>query len=113
ETGSSSKIHNRYYRGPAPASEPETQAMMRLAQSERFAGSISFHTGTLAILAPYTIPRVKNPTPNEAWTVAEQIAKEITGHPEGLVPVKKNLYAVDGTDQDWFRNTHGTLALLV
>lgn len=113
EQGSSSKIHSRYYRGPSPGSEPETQAVMRLAESERFAGSISFHTGTLAILAPYTIPKVKNPTPNEAWTVAEGIAKEITGHPEGFVPVKKNLYAVDGTDQDWMRNEHGTVALLV
>ncbi len=113
ERGSSSKIRSRYYRGPSAGSEPETQAMMRLAASERFAGSISFHTGTLAILAPYTIPKVKNPTPNEAWTVAEEIAKRITGHPEGFMPVKKNLYAVDGTDQDWFRHEHGTLALLV
>jgi hypothetical protein len=113
ETASSSKIRSRYYRGPSPGSEPETQAMMRLAESERFAGSISFHTGTLAILAPYTINKVKNPSPNEAWTVAEHIAKQITGHPEGFVPVKKNLYSVDGTDQDWLRNSHGTLALLV
>lgn len=113
ERASSSKSHSRYYRGPSAGSEPETQAMMRLAESERFAASISFHTGTLALLAPYTIPQVKNPTPNEAWTVAEEIAKQMVGHPEGLVPVRQNLYPVDGTDQDWFRHSHGTLALLV
>lgn len=113
EMASSSKSHSRYYRGPSAGSEPETQAMMRLAESERFAASISFHTGTLALLAPYTIPQVKNPTPNEAWTVAEEIAKQMIGHPEGLVPVRQNLYPVDGTDQDWFRHQHGTLALLV
>ncbi len=113
ERGSSSNGRNRYYRGPSPASEPETQAMMRLAESERFAGSISFHTGTLAILAPYTIPHVKNPSPNEAWTVAEEIARQVIAHPEGFLPVKRNLYAVDGTDQDWLRNSYGTLALLV
>ncbi len=113
EMASSSDIHSRYHRGPQPGSEPETRAIMRLAESERFVASISFHTGTLAVLAPYTIPLVKDPSPNEAWVVAEHIAKQMVGHPEGLVPVRKNLYPVDGTDQDWLRHEHGTLALLV
>jgi hypothetical protein len=110
---SSSQIYSRYYRGPGPGSEPETRAMMRLAEQERFAASISFHTGTLAVLAPYTMPHLRDPEPNEALVVAEEVAKHIKNHPEGGVPVRRNLYPVDGTDQDWLRNRFGTLALLV
>jgi hypothetical protein len=110
---SSSEIHSRYYRGPEGGSEPEVRAMMRLAEIERFAASISFHTGTLAVLAPYTMPHLVDPVPNEALTVADDVARSILGHPEGGVPVRRNLYPVDGTDQDWLRYHHGTLALLV
>jgi hypothetical protein len=114
ERGSHSKPHSRYYRGPKPASEPETRGLMALADRERFAASVSYHTGTVALLAPYTIPRVEGPDPNEAWTVAEEIAAKLAEHPQQRpYKVRKNLYAVDGTDQDWHRFTHGTLALLV
>jgi hypothetical protein len=33
-------------------------------------------------------------------------------HPQGLVEFKRNLYPVDGTDQDWHYARHGTVALL-
>lgn len=114
EKGSQSDTLSLYYRGDRPASEPETRAMMALADAERFAGSISFHTGTIAVLAPYTIDDVKNPTPNEAWTVAEELVDGLPTHPQGRkFKVVKQLYSVDGTDQDWLRHQHGTLALLV
>jgi hypothetical protein len=114
EKGSSARGKSVYYRGPAPASEPETQAMMELARRERFCASISYHTGTVAILAPYTIPEVKNPEPNEAWQVGEWLAARLPRHPQDREFVlKKNLYPVDGTDQDWLRHELGTLALIV
>jgi hypothetical protein len=114
ELGSSSKPSSFYYRGPEPASEPETQAMMRLGESEHFAASISFHTGTVALLAPYTIANVKDPTPNEAWQVGEHLVAGLLPHPQGKPFVlKRKLYSVDGTDQDWYRARFGTLAFLV
>ena len=114
ERGSKSDGKSRYYRGAGPASEPETRAMMALCDRERFAASISFHTGTIAVLAPYTIPGVRNPERNEAWSVATELVAKLPPHPQHRTfVVKKNLYAVDGTDQDWFRHAHGTLALLV
>lgn len=114
ELGSSSKPSSFYYRGPEPASEPETQAMMRLGESEHFAASISFHTGTVALLAPYTIDNVKDPTPNEAWQVGEHLVAGLLPHPQGKPFVlKRKLYSVDGTDQDWYRARFGTLAFLV
>jgi hypothetical protein len=107
----------RSYRGPSAASEPETRAMIRLADSERFVGSISYHIGTAVVLAPYTTHGVVDPTPNEAWIVAAELARQMPPHPD--VPksqpfqLLRKLYAVNGTDQDWHRATHGTLALLI
>lgn len=114
EVGSSSKPASFYYRGPEPGSEPETQAMMRLGESEHFAASISFHTGTVALLAPYTIDNVKDPMPNEAWQIGEHLVAGLGPHPQGKpFTLKRKLYSVDGTDQDWYRARFGTLAFLV
>src|SRR5262249_34751574 len=56
---------------------------------------------------------VTDPVPNEALSVAEDVAHALPAHPEGKpVTVKKRLYEVDGTDQDWHRQAHGTVALL-
>lgn len=114
ERGSQSDSLSRYYRGDKSASEPETRAVMALADQERFVASISFHTGTVAVLAPYTIDDVQNPQPNEAWQVAKEVVRGLPRHPGGKkFAVAKQLYSVDGTDQDWHRHQHGTLALLV
>lgn len=104
--------HN--YRGPGPASEPETAAMMRLAAAQRFAAAISFHTLSTAILSPYTIDGVDNPRGDEAWPIAELLAAAAPAQPNGRpYRVRRKLYPVDGTDQDWHRHAHGTLAYLL
>ena len=114
EKGSSANPASAYYRGPSAGSEPETQAMMRLADSEHFVASLSYHTGNITVLAPYTIDGVQSPTPNEAWTVAEQLVAGLPDHPQGRPwAVRKMIYPVDGTDQDFLRARFGTLALLV
>lgn len=114
EVGSRSWPFHYRYRGPEAASEPEIQAMMRLAERERFAASIDFHTAATKILVPYTDPSMKNPANNEAWAVAERIAETLpTQVNRRRYEVQRNLYPVDGTAQDWFRFQHGTVALLV
>lgn len=114
EVGSSSKPQSYYYRGASPGSEPETQAMMRLAESEHPAASVSYHTGTVAVLAPYTIDNVQDPTPNEAWLVGEYVVAGLGMHPQGKpFTLRRKIYSVDGTDQDYYRHRFGTLALLV
>ena len=87
---------------------------MELANREQFVGALTYHTGTVALLAPYTIDGVQDPVINEAWEIAEELAGQINNYPSGRsLKVKRNLYPVDGTDQDWHRYTHGTVALLV
>ncbi len=117
EAGSTSAYALRIYRGPDAGSEPETQAMMALARREVFAGAISFHIGAVAILVPYTIDRTRSPEPNVAWSVARAMSVAIVKHPSASgvrhYPVQRNLYAVDGTDQDWHLHAHGTQAYIV
>ncbi|MBN2496534.1 MAG: hypothetical protein JXR96_18215 [Deltaproteobacteria bacterium] len=102
----------RHHRGPSPGSEPETRAMMALARREHFAASISYHMGCVSVLVPYTIEGVPQPEPDEAWAVAEQITAGLK-HPQGKLGLRRQLFPVSGTDQDWLRYRFGTLALLV
>ena len=114
EVGSRSWPYHYRYRGPSAASEPEVVAMMALAERERFAASIDFHTAATKILVPYTDPSLKNPVDNEAWAIAEAIGKTLPMQPSRRrYDVVRNLYPVDGTAQDWFRFAFGTVALLV
>jgi len=114
EVASHSDPRRAWYRGPRAGSEPETQAMLRLADDQRFIASVSFHTQANAILVPYTIPQAPDPEPNEAWSIAEAMARragpQVNGRP---LAVKRRLYPVDGVDQDWHRAAHGTSAFLV
>jgi len=114
DKGSSPLPENAYFRGPGPGSEPETRALMQLAEAEHFVASLSYHTGNVTVLAPYTIDNVVSPTPNEAWSVAEELVLGLPRHPQGKdILVRRNIYPVDGTDQDYFRAQFGTLAYIV
>jgi len=50
--------------------------------------------------------------PNEAWLVAEHVARGSRANQPRPLYVLRNLYPVDGTDQDYHRAAHGTVALL-
>jgi len=114
EKGSKSDKRSPWYRGEKPGTEPEVQAVMNLANQERFAAALTFHTGTVKLLVPYTIPGVDNPRPHVAWNVASKLIEGLEDHPQDKEwVVAKNLYPVDGTDQDWHYHTNGTLALLI
>ena len=103
-----------YYRGPSGGSEPETKAMMALADERHFAAAISWHTSSTKILTPYTIDGVKNLQPDIPSLVMQPIIAKLPVQPnkKSFTLVRK-LYSVDGVDQDWFFFNHGTLAYLL
>ncbi len=116
EKASSSRPTSYYYRGPKGGSESEIQTMTSYVAAQQFASAISFHTVSTKILVPYSIDDLKNP-PRErdlAWKIGERMSAvagvQANGQTYGVL---KNLYSVDGTDQDWFRFYAGTFAYLV
>lgn len=114
ELGSSSWMHHDRYRGPSAGSEAETQALMTLGLRYRPVAVLSFHTNATTILSPYTIDGVVNPDPDEAWAIAEAMAEAAGKQPNGRTyKVKRKLYSVDGTDQDWYRHSFGSAAFIV
>lgn len=113
DKASRSDPDHKWFRGPYPGSEPETRALMRLAIAEHFVASVSFHSGAVAVLAPYTINGLRDPTPEIGRIIAGDAYRAMPRHPQGPVEFKRNLYPVDGTDQDWHYHRHGTVALLV
>ncbi len=115
EISSSDRERSYWHRGSAPASEPETQAMMHMFHSEQFAASISFHTVSTRILSPYSIDALRNPPKDKdpLRQLAQEMADNAGKQPNGkFYEVVKNIYSVDGTDQDWFRMMAGTAAYL-
>ncbi|MDP2345591.1 MAG: M14 family zinc carboxypeptidase [Deltaproteobacteria bacterium] len=106
---------HRFFRGEGAGSEPETQAMMRIARERRFVAAISFHTLSTALLAPYTVRGVRSPEPDVARTVAQDLVNALPAATAGqrAFKVGREIYAVDGTDQDWHRHENGTLAYIL
>ena len=110
---SSGFSNNVFYRGESPASEPETKSMISLAKRERFLFAMSFHSYATAILFPYTIDNLTNPDPDYVKDLASRLvkyAKSVRANKE--FAIRKNLYPVDGTDQDYYYHTFGTNAFI-
>lgn len=101
------------YRGHQPISEPETKAILHLLEKERFMFSLSYHCYANSILIPYSIENTKNPDPNLVEKYGLKLIDNITSFREDKpFLIKKNLYEVDGTDQDTFFHNYGTYAYL-
>ncbi|MFO1469819.1 MAG: M14 family metallopeptidase [Turneriella sp.] len=111
---SSSNPDSAYFRGVSPGSEQEVIAMMQLSERERFVYSFSFHAVAGRILVPYTSDNTRNPSPDYAWAFARNIAPRVRHHnaKRGFKAVK-NIYPVDGTDQDYYYHRYGTLAYII
>jgi hypothetical protein len=110
----SSDPRSRFFRGHAPASEPEVQAVLGLADDMRFVAAVSYHAAATRILVPYTVDGARDPEPSAAWSVAEELTAAIPDAlPGKRYEAVRNLYPVGGTDQDTLYHRHGTLAYLV
>ncbi len=116
ENGSRSWSNSAYYRGPTGGSEPETQAMMALATRYHFTAAISWHTWSTVIITPYSAEgqQLRNPTPDVPGAVADAIAATMPVQPnKKKYKVVREIYDVDGVDQDWHYHENGTLAYIV
>ncbi len=96
--GSSSSQGAQDYRGTAPASEPETQAMMNFVNSIKPVFNISYHSYSELVIYPYGCRPLKTPTGQAVESVGTEIAKKINYKPGTAWEL---LYNADGGDIDW------------
>jgi hypothetical protein len=95
------------YRGPAPFSEPETQAIRDLALTHDFKYAISFHSGTEAIGYPWGY--TTDPSPDD--DVFRQIAANLSALVGAPYGPNGGLYTISGSWDDWMYANRSTFAL--
>jgi hypothetical protein len=93
------------YRGPAPFSEPETQAIRDLVLEHNFTHAISFHSGLEFIIYPWG--HTADPAPdNLKFTEIAQDLSSLTGGTQYASPT-----VMYGIWDDWMYGEAGVLAL--
>lgn len=96
--GSSGWRWSQTYRGPSPASEPETQAMMKFIKNIRPVFDISYHAYSQLVIYPYGCRGQKTQTKE----VVEKIGKELASLLDYTPGTAwETLYNADGGDIDW------------
>lgn len=114
ESGSSGLPMHKWYRGPSAGSEPETRAMMALADREHFAAAISFHTFGTEIYSSYVVGDATDLKPDVSRAIAKEIVAAAGVQPnDRRYAVRSPDYPVAGSDQDWHTHAHGTMAFVL
>ena len=112
--GSAGGPMHKWYRGPSAGSEPETKAMMALANREHFAAVLSFHTYGTDVYSSYVVESAKDTKPDVSKAIGQHIAAAAPEQPNlRSYAVRKGPYPVAGSDQDWYLHEHGTIAFVV
>lgn len=96
--GSSGRASAQDYRGSAPASEPETQAMMNFVASIKPVFSISYHSYSEIVLYPFGCRPRKTPVEEAVEFIGAEMGKILDYKPGTAWEL---LYNADGGDIDW------------
>ena len=97
-TGSSGDPTSETYRGTAPFSEPETQAIRDFTNSKNFKTTLNYHTYSNLLLYPWGY--VNTPTPdNNIFVEYSTDMVAFNGYENGQPPAI--LYDVNGSADDW------------
>ncbi|HYA48340.1 MAG TPA: M14 family metallopeptidase [Burkholderiales bacterium] len=114
--GSSPEPASDVFRGTAPFSEPETDAVRRLALSRDFRAVISYHSFSQVILYPWGYVDAPAPADSElhamAGTMAGLIAA-VRGTVYGYGRAAQALYVTNGDTVDWAYATLGIPAFTI
>ncbi|MEW5806038.1 MAG: M14 family zinc carboxypeptidase, partial [Acidobacteriota bacterium] len=117
--GSSGSTGSDTYRGPSPASEPETQGIMNLTQDHRPLVNLSYHSYSELVIHPFGCTNVY-PSPHEK-KVFREISSDMgarlfndagTGYYANGTGWEL-LYAVDGEMNDWFYGEMGSYGVTI
>lgn len=108
--GSSASTGAQDYRGTAPASEPETQAMMNLVGSIKPVFDISYHSYSEIVIYPYGCRPNRTPTEEAVEAIGAEIGKKLDYKPGTAWEL---LYNADGGDIDWMYTAHQVIPFVI
>jgi len=106
--GGSTSPGSEIYGGPAPFSEPETQAIRDFVLEHDFMHAISFHSGVELILYPWGYTYAPPPDEAEFIDIAGNLSNLTGGTP---YMQSSDLYTAHGISDDWMYGVKGVLAL--
>jgi hypothetical protein len=114
-SGSSGDTYSEIYRGPAPFSEPETQAVRDLLLAKRPKALITYHNFSQLVLYPWGY--TYDPAPDEASLRAQAVAMadQIRSvHSVSYTPEQgSDLYLASGETTDWLYGETGAAAFTI
>jgi hypothetical protein len=108
--GSSDRTSAQDYRGTAPGSEPETQAMMDFVASIKPVFNISYHSYSEIVIYPFGCRPKKTPTEAAVEAIGAEIGKKINYRPGTAWEL---LYNADGGDIDWMYTEHQVIPYVI
>ncbi len=108
--GSSGSKNADDYRGPEPASEPETRALMGLVEEIKPVFDISYHSYSNLVLYPYGCRNSPGASPQAMIEIGNEIG-ELLGYRAGTPP--ELLYQADGGDIDWMLGEHQVIPYVI
>ena len=108
--GSSGSRRSQTYRGPNPASEPETQAMMNFISSVRPVFDISYHAYSELVIYPYGCSPERTPNKNVVEKIGKEIAQKLN-YKAGTA--WELLYNADGGDIDWMYEAYQVIPYVI
>jgi len=114
--GSSQESFSYVYRGPAPFSEPETQAIKDLFAERNFKVAINYHNYSQVIIYPWGYTN----EPSELDVLLEEMAGEmaarmerVNGRVYGYGQAGNQLYVTNGGASDWALGVYGIPAFTI
>jgi hypothetical protein len=108
--GSSGRKSADDYRGPEPASEPETRALMSLVEEIKPVFDISYHSYSQLVLYPYGCKNSSGASNQVMKEIGQEMGK-LLGYRAGTP--WEILYEADGSDIDWMLGEHQVIPYVI
>ncbi len=108
--GSSGSQSSQTYRGPNPASEPETQAMMNFIATVRPVFDISYHSYSELVIYPYGCGKKRTQTKEVVEKIGKKVASLMDYEPGTAWEL---LYNADGGDIDWMYEAYQVIPYVI
>jgi hypothetical protein len=108
--GSSGFKGSSTYRGPSPASEPETQAMMKFIKEIRPVFDISYHSYSELVIYPLGCGDERTTNKEVVEKIGKEIAKKLNYKPGTAWEL---LYNADGGDIDWMYEAYQVIPYVI